>query len=54
MIGGPNLRYARVDSFHDAHTGRGNVGLCLHKFDLRYGSLVYVMVASIFGDAGDP
>ena len=29
MIGGPNLRYARVDRTHDVHTGRGNIGLCL-------------------------
>ena len=48
MIGGPNLRYVRVDDYHDVHTGRGNVDVCLCP-SLIYnnnGILVYVMVAS--------
>ena len=38
MIGDPNLRYVRVDRYHDVHTGRGDVGLCLCT------SMIYYMV----------
>ena len=50
MIGGPNLRYVRVDRSHGVHTGRGSVGLCLCT------NLIYDVVfwCSIFGDAGEP
>ena len=51
MVGGPNLRYARVDRNRDVHTGRGNVGLCLRTKNLIY---YVVFWCSIFGDAGEP
>ena len=50
MVGGPILRYVRVDRYHDVHTGRRNVGLYLCT------NLIYFVVfwCSIFGDAGEP
>ena len=50
-IGGPNLRYVRVDRYHDGHTGRGNIGLlCLGTNPIH--SVVFS--CSIFGYAGEP
>ena len=56
MIGGPNLRYVRVDRYHDVHTGRGNVGLSLCTILIYYYYMVFWCVrdGSIFGDAGEP
>ena len=50
MIIGPNLRYVRVDRYHDVHTGRGDVGF------FRCTNLIYYVVfwCSIFGDAAEP